>query len=81
MTAARSAFSIPSGSGARVFSGSDERIGGQLVANGTNFFAFTQTDIEQNGTNTFLSGQSEDWGHPLIAATDLTAQAIVGVGW
>jgi hypothetical protein len=76
-TAVRTPFDIPSNSSARVFAGN--RNGGNGY-DGPNFFAFTQTDIE-DPSNQDNSGQREDWGHPLIAVKDLTAQAIVGVGW
>jgi hypothetical protein len=65
--AARTNFSIPTGSGVRAFS--DDT-----------FFALTQTDVAL-GDFTRNRGQREDWGHPMIPSKDLTAQALVGIGW
>ena len=45
-----------------------------FTEDGRDFFALTQTDTTGNGA-------TNDWGHPLIPANQLTSQAIIGLGF
>jgi hypothetical protein len=75
---ARTEFPIPTGSGVRAFTGIPNS---PTEPPGLDFFALTQTDIADVNSTINNRGQREDWGHPMIAAKDLTAQALVGIGW
>jgi hypothetical protein len=65
---------VPNGSGARFYSDSNA----DGVADGPDFFALTQTDT---GASAGSTGQLFDWGHPLIPASELTSQVVVGLGF
>jgi hypothetical protein len=52
-----------------------ERSGLRFFSEGNaEFYALTQTDADD-------SGQIFDWGHPLIPASELTSQALIGWGY
>ena len=57
----------------------DRYSGVRFKSSGDNFFAFAQ--IDANGSPTFGgAGQVYDWGWPMIPTSQLTSQALVGLG-